>query len=396
MVSDVPLGALLSGGLDSSAVVRGMRRSGVSELDTFTIGFDDPSFDESPWAARVAELFSTRHHAATVSSRVAALLPAVVSHAEEPFADNSAIPFYLLSEFARRHVTVALSGDGADELLAGYDTYRASQLAPYYRLLPLPIRRAIRSALGNWLPASPRKYGWAMMLQRFVSGAEQPPMRDHCSWRRIVSAEVRESLYNGRFRELAGGDPIGEYALAGEGAPDWLSPLERQLQADLRFHLPNDMLVKVDRMSMAHSLEVRVPLLDLEVVKTCLAIPSRWKRRGRRGKLVLRQVLQSDLPGRLIHRRKGGFIVPLERWLRKDWQPLLRDTLTEDFAAELGVLEWPILRGMLEQQAAGRADHAYPLFVLLVLAIWWKIWITRQWPGQFSRPAAAATKIHRL
>ncbi len=165
---------------------------------------------------------------------------------------------------------------------------------------------------------------------------------------------------------------------------------------DMRFHLPNDMLVKVDRMSMAHALEVRVPFLDAEVIETCLAMPSNEKRRGKKGKLPLRRLLQNDLPAELIDRKKAGFLSPIEDWLQGPWQPLLRDLLNEEFADQTGAFQWPVLREMIDDQAARRADHAYPLFALLVLAIWWKIWINQEWPVESNRPAATPTKIHRL
>ena len=184
---------------------------------------------------------------------------------------------------------------------------------------------------------------------------------------------------------------MGQYAAAIADAPPWLQPLERQLHVDFRFHLPNDMLVKVDRMSMAHALEVRVPLLDLEVLRACLALPPQWKRRGRRGKIVLRRMLAADLPPEVVERRKAGFLVPLEAWMQSAWQPLLRQHLTEQFAADSGLLCWPVLQEMIECQAARREDYAYPLFALLVLALWWRIWITGEMPVASLRPQAVPT-----
>lgn len=396
MVSDVPLGALLSGGLDSSAVVRGMARSRPEEIQTFTIGFDDPSHDESPYAAEVARLFNTKHHVRTVAADAADILLSVVSHAEEPFADNSAIPFYLLSESVRRGVTVALSGDGADELLAGYDTYRASQLAPWFRRIPAPIRHGVIRPLVRRLATSDRKYGWSMLLKRFIAGADLPFPRDHCSWRRYLSADLRTQLLTPEFLSNACEDPLAPYANALDDAPDWLTPLERQLHLDLRFHLPNDMLVKVDRMSMAHALEVRVPLLDLEIVETCLAIPPRHKRRGKHGKLVLKNLLSPELPRHLVQRRKSGFLVPLERWLRNEWQPLLRSVLTEEFAAQTGMFRWTALQRLLQDVSAGRFDHAYTVYALLVHGLWWKMWISRELPRRVNSPPAAVVKVIRL
>ena len=393
MTSDVPLGALLSGGLDSSAIVRSMTHLGTSVPETFTIGFEDAAFDESPVAAQVAARYGTKHHRRDVHAGAASLLKTVVSHAEQPLADNSMLPFFLLAEFTRSRVKVALSGDGADELLAGYDTYRASQWAPYYRMLPSGVRRGLLRPLVHRLPVSQKKYGLTNVLRRFVDAADQPPLRAHSSWRRIVSADLRDQLYTPQWLRQIDTDPIGQYAASGEDGPEWLTPLQRQMQADLRFHLPGDMLVKVDRMSMAHALEVRVPFLAPEVIRTCLAMPPRTLRRGNRGKQPLRELLRRDLSAEVVDRKKAGFVVPLERWLRRQWQPLMRQVWSPELAGQIGGLRWRTLERMLAEQAAGRADHAYPLFALLVLGLWWKIWISGDEPSEQQRPSVAPTRV---
>ena len=393
MVADVPLGAFLSGGLDSSAIVRAMKRSQVDAIETFTIGFGDKSFDESPFAAQVAEIYGSKHRSQDVAADTAKILGSVVSHAEEPLADNSAIPLFLLSESARRQVKVALSGDGADELLAGYSTYRASQVAPYYRCLPHWLRQRVFRPLVQRLPTSRTKYGPAMLLQRFVSGADLPFPKDHCSWRRLVSDDLRPRLLTKHALSQAEPDPLDLYAAELDDAPDWLTPLERQLHLDLRFHLPNDMLTKVDRMSMAHSLEVRVPFLDLEVVQTCLTIPPVWKRHAGRGKRVLADMLSADLPASLVNRRKSGFLIPLELWLRREWKPLLDSVLTSEFAEDTGAFHWPVLQQMLQDHADAKADHSYALFALLVLGIWWRMWITRETPPTPNRVESADLRV---
>ncbi|HEV7280134.1 MAG TPA: asparagine synthase (glutamine-hydrolyzing) [Pirellulaceae bacterium] len=401
--SDVPLGALLSGGLDSSAVVRSMRRDAsargrAAHIETFSAGFAEASFDESPYAAQVAKRFGTLHHAERIEPDAASLMEMLVSHAEDPLADNSMIPLFRLARFTRSRVTVALSGDGADELLAGYDTYRASELVAYWQAVPEGVRRRLIGPLVKALPASDAKYGAANVLRRFAAGAEEPGLRAHCSWRRYVPRELREELYSDRLKSaVAGEDPIGRYAAALDDAPEDLSPLGQQLHIDLRFHLPSDMLVKVDRMSMAHSLEVRVPFLDDEVVRTCLAIPSNVLRRGKRGKLPLRRLLSADLDSKIVNRKKAGFLVPLERWMRREWQGALRERLTAEFAEESGLFRGATLRRMLDEQASGCGDWAYPLFALFTLSVWNAIWIDRSRPVQLVRPAdAVATRVERL
>jgi asparagine synthase (glutamine-hydrolysing) len=354
-----------------------MRQASDDKPQAFSAGFEETSFDETPYARQVADALGVELHSRRLAADAAALLPVLVSHAEEPLADNSMVPLYLLSAFARERVKVALSGDGGDELLAGYMTYKASRWARWYRLLPAPLRRGVVRPLAESLPASQTKYGAAMLARRFVEGAENPPLTDHCSWRQIVSPREKQRLYLPGMQSAAGSfDPIAEYAGHADDAPDWLTPLERQLHVDLTFHLPNDMLVKVDRMSMAHSLEVRVPLLDLELVKMCLSLPPEYKLRRGTAKFILKQSLSGALPRHVLHRKKAGFLVPLEKWLRGPLLPLLRESLSHDFLHETGLLSPERLTTMIEQHASGRRDFAYPLFTLLVFSAWWRKWIS--------------------
>lgn len=394
MVSDVPLGVLLSGGLDSAAVAWMAGQGSPQPVDAFHVGFGEGSFDESPFARQVAEACGVRLKARTLATDSTDLLLRAVWHAEEPLADNSMVPFYLLSQFTREHVTVALSGDGADELLAGYMTYRASRFAPQYRRLPRWLRRGIVSPLVGALPAGTRKYGLAMLARRFVTGAEEGPFRDHCSWRQIVTAERKRRLYSPHM--ALDWDAIGRYAAAAEDAPPWLSPLERQLHVDFRFHLPSDMLTKVDRMSMAHSLEVRVPLLDLEVVRACLSIPAGLKLRGNRTKHVLKQVMADVLPPAVVDRRKQGFVMPVERWLRREWLPLLREHLAPPVLGRIPLLRPDRVTEMIDRHAAGKEDFGYDLFALLVFSLWWQLWIDRTLARPDTPPSAAPVTIHRI
>lgn len=395
-VSDVPLGALLSGGLDSSAIVRGMTQAGPATVSTFTVGFEEASFDETTQAAIVAHRYGTDHHAERLQADVSTLLRTCVAHAEDPLADNSMIPFYLLAQMTRRHVTVALSGDGADELLAGYATYRASRLAPWYRRIPRVVRQGIIGPMTQRLPVLHGKYNVASLARRFVAAADRPFPWDHCSWRRYLPAELRSRLYTSRFLQDLPGDPLQPYVDALDDAPDWLSPLEQQLHLDLRCHLPNDLLAKVDRMSMAHSLEVRVPFLDWEVIRCCLDLPPACKLQGKRGKLPLREMLSRELPASLIERKKSGFLLPLERWLSREWQPLLRAQLTPQFAEDTGLLDSSTLQQMLVAQERGTADLAYPLFALLLLSLWWETWISRTQPPALAPIAATPLTIKTL
>jgi asparagine synthase (glutamine-hydrolysing) len=326
------------------------------------------------------------------------LLLKAISHAEEPLADNSMLAVFLLCEATRRHVKVALSGDGADEFLAGYATYRASRYAGLYRRLPAAIRRGIVSPLVDRWPASGRKYALADFARRFAAGAEAGPLRDHASWRRMLSDRQKDVLYTPEMATaVAGHDPLAAYVAAGEAVPDYATLLERRLQMDIAFHLPNDMLVKVDRMSMAHSLEVRVPLLDLELIKTALAIPPQYKLRGRCGKYVLKRVLERRLPRTITRRKKAGFVLPIERWLTGAARPLLHDYLLSSGLVNSGLL----VRSEVEKLAGARDGQvrasAYELFALLVLSVWWSMWIERSIPVRCVRPAAVRpTRVFAL
>jgi asparagine synthase (glutamine-hydrolysing) len=396
MVSDVPLGVLVSGGIDSAAVARAMRQTDPGAIDGFHISFEEQSFDESPFACEVARACGIDLHERTLTARGTDLLARAVWHAEEPLADNSMLPFFLLAGFARERVTVALSGDGADELLAGYMTYKASRLAPTYRRLPAWLRRHVIAPAAESLPAGTRKYGLAMLARRFVAGAEEGPWRDHCSWRQILSARRKAALYADLPADAAEWDALGRYAGSAADAPAWLRPLERQLHADFRFHLPSDMLAKVDRMSMAHALEVRVPFLDIEVVQACLRLPPELKLRGRCTKYALKQLLSDVLPRRVVHRSKRGFVIPIERWLRSEWLPLLREHLRPDVLRRIPALRAGEVARMIDRHAAGTADHAYELFALLVLSLWWQMWIEQGLHVQRTRTGHAPPTVRRI
>jgi asparagine synthase (glutamine-hydrolysing) len=384
LVSDVPIGAMLSGGLDSSMIVRCMTQTKTNRVETFSAGFDEVSFDERAFARQVADRYGTQHQEVTLDAETRFALQSLVCHAEEPLADNSAIPLFRLSEFTRRSVTVALSGDGADELLAGYDTYRASQMAPWYRAIPRWFREGAIEPSIRSLPDSVSKYNSKMMLERFVSAAAYPAPLDHAMWRAMVSRGLRKELFLSSFLEEAG-EPWKDYTSVLDDAPDWLSPLEQQLHMDLRFHLPNGLLVKSDRMSMAHGLEVRVPFLDHDVIACCLQIPPGLKRRGKDGKRVLKTILAKDLPRSITHRKKAGFVSPLEAWMRDAWQPFLRIHITEQFANESNLFHWSVLSRMMDEQKQGK-DHAYALYTILVLSLWWQTWIAGKLDKTICRP----------
>jgi asparagine synthase (glutamine-hydrolysing) len=269
-----------------------------------------------------------------------------------------------------------------DELLAGYDTYRASRMAAHFRRMPVWLRQHMIQPCMRAIPVSDKKYNWPALMRRFVGGASLPFPYDHASWRRMVDASWRLRLCSEDFLRERKVDPLQAYAQALDDIPDWLTPLEKQLHMDFRFHLPNDMLVKVDRASMAHSLEVRVPLLDREVIATCLSIPQEHKLRGKQGKWPLRQLLARDFPAQFIHRRKAGFVLPIENWLRGPWRDLTHQFLTPEWCSEVGWLNSHALQTMIQQHMSRASDHGYALMTLLVFSLWWRLWIA----GSLERP----------
>jgi asparagine synthase (glutamine-hydrolysing) len=335
MRSDVPVGALLSGGIDSSAVVAAMSRTGASGLHTFSIGFDTDGYDETPHARAVAELYGTEHHECRLEPGDAEeLLPMIVRHHGEPFADDSSIATFRLAELARGHVTVALNGDGGDESFAGYPRYR----------------RAMRR-LPGWAPArlAARRYG------------------PHVS---LLADSERDGLYEPAFRETLGPDrwlePL-EGLWRDSRAP---SVLERMLDVDLQSYLPGDLLPKMDTATMAHSLEARSPFLDHVFLETAAALPAVAKLAAGRGKVLLKDAVADWLPPGLTERPKQGFSVPLADWFRGPLRQLPEDILLDPAAVERGIFRPARIRRMLAEHRLGAADHAAPLWALMVLETW--------------------------
>ena len=374
MMSDVPLGAFLSGGIDSSAIVALMSeaaRRDRSAVNTFSMGFADGSYNELPHARRVAERFATRHREGEVVPDVAELFERLIVHLDEPFADVSLFPTFLVSELARTHVTVALSGDGGDELFGGYDAYEADRLARRIAaVVPRPASRAV-AALAALLPPSERKKGLVNRIKRFTAGlAEAPPGIEHYRWMTYLNPAAKRGLYTPALRDaLAGADvyrPVRE-ALHGAGTDDLLN---RQLHTDLSIYLADDILVKVDRMSMAASLETRAPFLDVDVMELAFSLPGHLKIRRRERKFVLKRALADVLPGAILDRSKEGFSIPMKNWLKRELAPLMRDLLSPQRLRRRGWVEPDAVAARVAAHTAGRENHAHLLFSLMVLERW--------------------------
>jgi len=378
MISDVPLGGFLSGGIDSAAVVAEMAGAARRPVRTFSVGFDEGSFDESAAARRTAQRIGTDHTPIDVRLDLEQTVARFLQCCDEPFADSSSLAVYHLCRVASQHVKVALSGDGADELLAGYPTYRATGLAALYRRLPGWMRAVCRRAAGV-LPASDARYNLHQFAGRFVLGAEEGEGRDFASWRVHFREVEKASLLKSGFPR-GEPDPIERYAACYHDAPGAATRLKRMLHADLAFYLPSDMLMKVDRMSMAHGLEVRVPFLDHELVEFCAGLPDRYLMRPigpRRNKLILRWHLARRLGSEVAGRRKTGFNVPIERAMRAELLARLCDLASSRPFCDDGPFDVARLLDHARRHAARRLDAGHALFSALVLADWWDRWLGR-------------------
>ncbi|MEE2637944.1 MAG: asparagine synthase (glutamine-hydrolyzing) [Acidobacteriota bacterium] len=376
LVADVPLGALLSGGLDSSAVVALMRRATSGPIKTFSIGFEQPEYDERVYARSVATALGTDHHELVVRPDAATLLPKLAYHYNEPFADSSAIPTWCLSRLARRSVTVALSGDGGDESFLGYDRYAAVRLASRLDSLPRPMR-VTAAALARWLPDASAK-SRVTRLRRFARGLDLSPSRRYGRWLSIALDEHKRALYAPDFarRWL----PIDSLGLLENRAAesDACSDVERMASTDMGMYLPDDLLVKMDIASMAHSLEVRSPLLDHHVVEFAARLPVALKLRRGTSKYLLRRVVAKTLPAPILMRRKMGFGVPLDYWLRHELRDMSRDLLLDNTAMQRGYFDPAGVQHLLDAHMEGRGQHHARIWGLLALEQWHRTFIDRR------------------
>jgi asparagine synthase (glutamine-hydrolysing) len=360
LVADVPVGVFLSGGVDSGTLAALASEVTAGPVRTFSVGFEEQSFDELAQARTVAARYGTDHHEIVLRADAAQLLPEIVAAFDEPFADSSALPTYAVSRLASEHVKVVLSGEGADELFGGYFTYVADVLAPWLRG---PAR--VARPLVQRIPSSSRRVSLEYKAKRFVGAAALPPLERHHGWKEILAPELRAELLGPGARS----DPVdllrGRYAETA-GAP----ALARLQDVDVGVYLPDDLLVKTDRASMAHSLEARVPFLDPAVSDLALALPTRMKVRGLEKKRLLRKAVRPLLPEPVVDGPKRGFSIPAAAWLRGELLPLARDVLAPDALRRGGVLDPAPVQRLLDEHVARRQDHSRALWGLLSFTLW--------------------------
>ena len=373
LLSDVPLGIWASGGVDSTTVLHYAAENAGTKLKTFSVSFRGRSFDESPWFREVADRYGTEHHEFDVNPKLglADAIEEMAFYSDEPSADAGALPVWYLSKMTRQQVTVALSGDGADEIFGGYQTYLADRYAVQARRGPAFLRRSALKALSLW-PASDDKISFEYKLKRFLEGTLLSPEEAHLYWNGTNSMSAKRALCPGidhrstmdLYRRLP-----SEAGTAGS--------LNRNLWADHLYYLPDDILYKCDRMSMAHSLEVRPPFLDHRIVEFAATLPESFKVNGSNLKHILRSLVSGKIPESVLERPKQGFDIPTHHWFRTVFKPLLLDTVNERAVRETGVFSWPAIHKMMQDHFLRRANHGYSLWGLLSLFLWMKRWKIR-------------------
>jgi asparagine synthase (glutamine-hydrolysing) len=371
LVSDVPVGVLLSGGIDSGLLAALAAEETSEPLRTFSIGFEESSFDELSDARKVATRYATDHHELVLRPDAARLLPALAEAFDEPFADSSALPTYLVSELASRHVKVALSGEGGDELFGGYYTYVADLLAGR----AAPLVRIVRPLVER-LPSSNARTSLDYRAKRFVRAAHLPPLERHHGWKEIFSSDLRAEL-TGRSN---GFDPVDVYRER-FSETDGAELLARLQDVDERVYLVDDLLVKTDRASMAHSLEARVPFCDRVIASFAHALPSRYKVRGLRKKVLLRRAASPLLPRSIVRGKKRGFSIPAAAWLRGDLEGFARETLSAETLRRQGYFEPRVVARLVDDHVNGREDLSRQLWGLLAFTLWHEHHVERT-PGR--------------
>lgn len=373
--SDVPLGAFLSGGIDSSAAVAVMSHFMNQPVKTFSIGFEESDYSEVRYASMVAKKYQTDHTEFIVKPDAIAILPKLVWHYNEPFADSSAIPTFYVAKLTREHVTVALNGDGGDESFAGYERYLADRLAAYYEKIPAVLREKIIKKAFNMLPHIENRRNFWRRLKRFLNGIAEGPERRYVRWICYFDNEMKADLYSTALREQT--RALDSVALT----VDWYAKadggnfLDRTLFVDVMSYLPDDLLVKVDIVSMANSLEARSPFLDHKLMEFAAALPAPLKLHGMHSKYILKKAFAPLLPKEVLYRRKMGFGVPIDKWFRRELKSMAYQILLEKRTLQRGYFREEAVRLLLDEHMARRADHSYRIWALLFLELWHRMFI---------------------
>lgn len=375
MISEVPLGAFLSGGVDSSAVVALMAQESATPVKTFSIGFDDEEYSELKYARRVAEHVGAEHHEFVVKPDALEILPTLVEHYGEPYADSSAVPTYYVSRETRRHVTVALNGDGGDESFAGYERYVAMRMAESYRKIPALVRKPFIEFPVSLLPTSEVRRSRVRDAQRFFRAASMPRVERYLQLNSAFDRAAKAELYTREFAAALNGHDAGDVLGRWFAAANGSTIIDTTMMVDQMTYLPNDLLVKVDIASMANSLEARSPFLDHKVIEFAASLPEKLKIHGADTKSFLKKVAARLVPREVIYRRKMGFGVPVGKWFRAEMKDFVREVLLGEKALSRGVIRPEAIRRYVDEHTEARQDHSFRLWTLLMLELWFRRFI---------------------
>lgn len=373
MISDVPLGVFLSGGIDSSTITALASGLSANRLKTFSIGFKERSFDESKYVKQVVDLYRTEHyHNDFTIKELSGLLPEAASLLDEPFGDASFLPTFLLSKFTRQQVTVALSGDGGDELFAGYPTYQAHRLADYYCRIPSFIQKGVIGNIVKRLPVSMSNFSLDFKAKKFISSAAYPLPLRHIIWMGSFSPQEKEQFYSPSFKEVLGGqDSLRSLYGYFDRFPE-SSELNRLQYFDAKTYLQDDLLVKTDRASMFNSLEVRVPYLDHNIAEFVFSLPANLRLRNFQTKYILKKTVSNILPGNIINRAKKGFGMPAAFWIKGELKGMMLDVFKKEKIEKEGWFGYGYIDRLLQGHFAGKADNRKKIWTLFMFELWLK------------------------
>ncbi len=375
MISEVPLGAFLSGGVDSSTIVALMAEESSQPVKTFSIGFEEEDFSELKYAKQVAEHIGAEHHEFIVKPDALEILPTLVEHYGEPYADSSSIATYYVAKETRRHVTVALNGDGGDESFAGYERYFAMRLAEKYHKVPGALRKNFIERAINFIPTSEIKRSRARDLKRFVKAASLPTVERYFRWMSAIDRQIKENLYTENFKREIGNYDSAQFLEQWFAQTNGNGIVDATMFTDQQTYLPNDLLVKVDIASMANSLEARSPFLDHKVIEFAASLPENIKLRGTETKYLLKKVASKIVPPEVLYRKKMGFGVPLTHWFRGEMKDFLRENLLSEKFSKRGIFKPEAIKKLVEEHINAERDHTFQIWTLLMLELWFQRFI---------------------
>ncbi|MCX7639441.1 MAG: asparagine synthase (glutamine-hydrolyzing) [Pyrinomonadaceae bacterium] len=375
LISEVPLGAFLSGGVDSSTVVALMAQESDTPVKTFSIGFEEQDFSELKYARIVANHVGSVHHEFIVKPDALEILPKLVDHYGEPYADSSAVPTYYVSRETRKHVTVALNGDGGDESFVGYERYIAMKIAEIYNCVPKFLRKSFIEKLVNLIPTSETRRSRLRDLKRFLKAAGLPTEERYFRWVSVFDSEKKAEIYTNEFAQIVANHKACDLVKRWFSCSDGLGVIDKCLLTDQMTYLPNDLLVKVDIASMAVSLEARSPFLDHKVIEFAASLPEDIKTNGFQTKSFLKKIAARLVPRQAVYRRKMGFGVPIGKWFRNEMKGFIREILLSEKALKRGIFKPEAVTQLLTEHTEGKRDHAFQLWTLLMLELWFQRFI---------------------